>query len=127
MAGVLISCHLMRCSSIGGKTWGKKEVSLSMLWKTRELCQRRTATQSGPKESVKLAWKDVEEKGGEFVNAVEDEGIVPEEDGDAERSEGEREVGVEPGEVVGEEEGLRHARDVDQVAEVEHEELILVA
>ena len=72
---------------------------------------------------LKHWWKDVEEKGGEFVNAVEDEGIVPEKDGDAERSEGEREVGVEPGEVVGEEECLSHARDVDQVAEVEHEEL----
>ena len=79
MAGVLISCHLqeitedirilnflpylntylIRCSSIGGKTWRKKEVSLSMLWKTSELCQRRTATQSGPKERVKLAWNHI--------------------------------------------------------------------
>ena len=30
-----------------------------MLWKTNELCQSRTATQSGPKESVKLAWNHV--------------------------------------------------------------------
>ena len=68
-------------------------------------------------------WKDMEEEGGEFVDAVEDQRVVPEEDGDAERPEGEGEVGVEPHQVVGEEEGLRHARDVDQVAEVEHEEL----
>ena len=51
--------NLIRCSSIGGKTWRKKEVSLSMLWKTSELCQRRTATQRGPKERVKLAWNHV--------------------------------------------------------------------
>ena len=48
---------------------------------------------------------------------------MPEEDRHAERPEREGEVGVEPGEVVGEEEGLGHARYVDQVAEVEHEEL----
>ena len=54
---------------------------------------------------------------------MEDQGIVPEEDRHAERPEREGEVGVEPGEVVGEEEGLGHARYVDQVAEVEHEEL----
>ena len=67
--------------------------------------------------------KDMEEKGGEFVDAVEDQRVVPEEDGDAEGPKGEGEVGVEPHQVVGEEEGLRHARDVDQVAEVQHEEL----
>ena len=66
----------------------------------------------------------MEEKRSEFVDAVEDQRIVPEEDCDAERSEREREVGVEPREVVGKEEGLRHARDVDHVAKVEHEELV---
>ena len=65
----------------------------------------------------------MEEKRSEFVDAVEDQRIVPEQDRDAERPEGEREVGVEPREVVGKEEGLGHARDVDQVAKVEHEEL----
>ena len=54
---------------------------------------------------------------------MEDQRIVPEENCDAERPEGEREVGVEPCEVVGKEEGLSHARDVDQVAKVEHKEL----
>ena len=76
-----------------------------------------------PDEVLQHRRKDMEEEGGEFVDAVEDQRVVPEEDGDAEGAEGEGEVGVEPHQVVGEEEGLRHARDVDQVAEVEHEEL----
>ena len=54
---------------------------------------------------------------------MEDQRIVPEENCDAERSKREREVGMEPREVVGKEEGLSHAGDVDQVAKVEHEEL----
>ena len=62
----------MRCSNIGGKTWRKNDVSLSMLWKTKELCQRRTATQSGPKERVKLAWNQVRLSGKKRAWAMHD-------------------------------------------------------
>ena len=44
----------------------------------------------------------VQEEGGEFVERVKDEGVVPEGDRGAQRAHRHREVGVEPPQVVGE-------------------------
>ena len=56
---------------------------------------------------------------------MEDERVPPDDDGATERAHGGAEVGGEPDEVVREEGRLHHAGDVDQVAEVDHEELEL--
>ena len=56
---------------------------------------------------------------------MEDEGVVPEDDGDAERAHAQRVVHLEPEQLVGVEEGLDHAGAVDHVAEVQHEVVVL--
>ena len=71
-------------------------------------------------------WEGVKEEGCEFVEAVEDEAVVPDDDGAHERAHAEDIVGLEPGQVVGEKKGLCHHGKVQEVAEVQHEQLVLV-
>ena len=72
-------------------------------------------------------WREgVQEERGQSVQAVEDERIVPGDDGRGEGTHGEGVVHVEPGEVVQAEEGVQHAGQVDHVAKVEHEVVLLL-
>ena len=54
---------------------------------------------------------------------MEDERVPPGGYGHAERAHRQDKVGAEPRDAIGEEERLQHARDVDHVAEVQHEEM----
>ena len=67
----------------------------------------------------------VQEEAGELVQGVKDQGVVPEYDGDAQRPHGQRVIHLEPEQLVRVEQGLDHAGQVDDVAEVQHEEVVL--
>ena len=63
--------------------------------------------------------------GGQLVEAVEDEAVLPDHDGVHENSHAEDVVGLVPGEAGGEEEALDQHRDVHEVTEVQHEEMLI--
>ena len=70
-------------------------------------------------------WEDVDEDGGQFIEAVEDKAVLPDEDGHHQHAHAEDVVGFVPGQAVGEQDGLQQHRDIHEVAEVEHEEVIV--
>ena len=69
----------------------------------------------------------VEEEGGELGDVVEDEGVLPDHEGQAQAAQGERVVGEEPGDGGGGEPELGQGGQVDGVAEVQHEQLALLS
>ena len=68
----------------------------------------------------------MQEERREFVQTVKDQRVVPHDDGRADGPHGQREVAVKPGQIVPKERGLDHAGDVEHVAKVQHEEVMLV-
>ena len=68
----------------------------------------------------------VEEERGHLGEVVEDEGVLPHDHGGHQTAQAQRVVGQEPGGVGGGEVELRQHREVDPVAEVQHEQLTLV-
>ena len=67
----------------------------------------------------------MKEKAGQLVQGVKDQRVVPENYGDAKRAHGQGVVHLEPEQLVRVKQGLHHARQVDHVAEVQHEIVVL--
>ena len=63
--------------------------------------------------------------GGQLVEAVEDEAVLPDHDGVHENSHAEDVVGLVPGEAGGEEEALDQHGHVHEVTEVQHEQVLI--
>ena len=71
-------------------------------------------------------WRqDVDVDGGQLVEAVEDEAVLPDHDGVHENSHAEDVVGLVPGETGGEEEALDQHGHVHEVTEVQHEQVLI--
>ena len=71
-------------------------------------------------------WEHVDKDGGELVQAVEDQAVLPDQDGHHEDTHAQHVVGLEPDQAVGEQDGLHQDRHVHEVAEVQHEQVIIL-
>ena len=70
-------------------------------------------------------WEDVDEDGGQFIEAVEDKAVLPDEDGHHQHAHAEDVVGFVPGQAVGEQDCLQQHRDFHDVAEVQHVQVVI--
>ena len=71
-------------------------------------------------------WEHMDKDGGELVQAVEDEAVLPDQDGHHEHTHAQRVVGLEPDQAVGEQDGLHQDWHVHEVAEVQHEQVVIL-
>ena len=70
-------------------------------------------------------WEDVDEDGGQFIEAVKHKAVLPDKDGHHQHAHAEDVVGFVPGQAVGEQDCLQQHRDVHEVAKVEHEQVVI--
>ena len=67
----------------------------------------------------------MDEDWGQFIEAVEHEAVLPDQDSHHQHAHAEDIVGFVPSQAVREQDGLQQHRDVHEVAEVQHEQVVI--